>query len=499
MALKLASFPVDTHGENVAYLSRCCAEYKPEEFVGLNKIEIEGAGGKRLLARLDIVEDPKILDGCHLGLSVPAFRRLGLPEGADVKIRAAAPPESLEFVRAKIRGATLSRAAIRSVVADVAGYRYSRMEIAAFLVACASFMTLGEILHLTRAMADAGSKLSWRNRMIVDKHCIGGVPGNRTSMLVVPIVAAHGLTIPKTSSRAITSPSGTADTMEVLAEVNLELSRMKRVVGKTNGCLAWGGKVNLSPADDIMISVERPLGIDTPEQMVASILSKKLAAGSTHLVIDIPIGPAVKARTAAEARRLVKVFRAIAKKVGIRLAIETTDGREPVGFGIGPVLEARDVMAVLERKSGAPEDLRERALLLAGRVLEFDRGVKRGCGYTAARGILDSGHALETMRAIIAAQGPPPARVSPGKRVHEVKAAADGVVRALDCWRLARIARTAGAPLYKGAGVDLLKKRGARVKQGEPLYRIHAELTSDFEFAKELAAENSGFVIGSSA
>jgi len=245
-----------------------------------------------------------------------------------------------------------------------------------------------------------------------------------------------------------------------------------------------------------MISVERPLGIDTPEQMVASILSKKLAAGSTHLVIDIPIGPAVKARNAAEARRLAKLFRAVAGKIGMTIAIETTDGNAPVGRGIGPVLEARDVMAVLKGEPEAPQDLRERALLLAGRVLEFDAKVKRGHGYKIARNILDSGKAGETLRAIIAAQGAPGQQSVAGTRVHEVKAKASGMVRSLDCWRLARIARAAGAPLSKGAGVDLLKKKGERVKRGEPLYRIHAELLTDFELARELAAEGSGFAIG---
>ena len=96
---------------------------------------------------------------------------------------------------------------------------------------------------------------------------------------VVPIVAAHGLTIPKTSSRAITSPAGTADTMEVLAKVDLSVDQMKDVVAACNGCLMWGGHVNLSPADDILIAVERPLSLDTREQMVASIMSKKIAAG----------------------------------------------------------------------------------------------------------------------------------------------------------------------------------------------------------------------------
>ena len=183
-------------------------------------------------------------------------------------------------MRAKIQGHTLSATEISAIVDDLTHYRYSDMEIAAFLISSASFMTSDELLALTHAMAQAGTQLSWDKPIVVDKHCIGGIPGNRTSMIVVPIVAAHGLTIPKTSSRAITSPAGTADTMEVLARVDLGVEEMKEVVRACHGCLVWGGHVNLSPADDILISVERPLSLDTREQMVASIMSKKLAAGS---------------------------------------------------------------------------------------------------------------------------------------------------------------------------------------------------------------------------
>ena len=208
--------------------------------------------------------------------------------------------------------------------------------------------------------------------IVVDKHCIGGIPGNRTSMIVVPIVAAHGLTIPKTSSRAITSPAGTADTMEVLARVDLGVDEMKEVVAACHGCLVWGGHVNLSPADDILISVERPLSLDTREQMVASIMSKKLAAGSTHLLIDLPVGPTAKVTNAIEAMRLRKLFEFVGDHFGIAVEVVTTDGRQPIGNGIGPVLEAQDVMAVLGNDPDAPRDLREKSLRLAAHLLEYD-------------------------------------------------------------------------------------------------------------------------------
>jgi thymidine phosphorylase len=356
-------------------------------------------------------------------------------------------------------------------------------------------MTSAELLALSQAMARAGTQLSWNKPIVVDKHCIGGIPGNRTSMIVVPIVAAHGLTIPKTSSRAITSPAGTADTMEVLARVDLGVSEMKEVVAACNGCLVWGGHVNLSPADDILISVERPLSLDTREQMVASIMSKKLAAGSTHLLIDLPVGPSAKLKTAADAMRLRKLFEFVGDHFGITVEVITTDGRQPIGLGIGPVLEAHDVMAVLANEPAAPPDLREKSLRLAAHLLEYDPKLRGGAGYARARELLDSGTALKQMQKIIDAQGPSVCNTDLGPLTTDIRAAQDGAVAGIDCLRLNRLARIAGAPLDKGAGVKLFKKVGDRVEKGEPLYRIHAFEPSEYDLAAAAAGTDSGFRI----
>jgi thymidine phosphorylase len=369
------------------------------------------------------------------------------------------------------------------------------MEIAAFLIGSASFITSGELLSLTRAMAQAGTQLKWNTPIIADKHCIGGIPGNRTSMIIVPIVAAHGLTIPKTSSRAITSPAGTADTMEVLARVDIGVDEMKDVVTTCHGCLVWGGHVNLSPADDILISVERPLSLDTREQMVASIMSKKLAAGSTHLLIDLPVGPAAKLTNAMEAMRLRKLFEFVGDHFGISVEVITTDGRQPIGGGIGPVLEAQDVMAVLANDPGAPPDLREKSLRLAAHLLEYDPELRGGTGYARARDLLASGAALKQMQKIIDAQGPSVCRTDLGTLTANIAASGDGVVSGIDCLHLNRLARTAGAPIDKGAGIKVFKKIGDRVEKGEPLYRIYAYDQSEFDLAVAATKLSTGYVI----
>ena len=494
--LKLRRVAIDTYRENVAYMHRDCAFYRAEGFQALTKIEIS-ANGTIIYAVLNVVDDKAIVGLEELGLSEQAFDQLGLAAGEAVRIAQAEPPPSMEAVRRKIAGERLSNDDFRQITQDIVGNRYSKMEMAAFLVASGQTgLDREEILSLTQAMIDSGKQLDWGEPVVVDKHCIGGIPGNRTTMLVTPIVAAHGMMMPKTSSRAITSPAGTADTMEVLSRVDLTPSELHDVVRRHRACLAWGGTAHLAPADDILISVERPLGIDSQGQMVASILSKKLAAGSTHLLIDIPIGPTAKVRHMNEALRLRKLFEYTGDRMGIHLEVIITDGSQPVGRGIGPVLEARDVMQVLRNNPEAPADLRQKALRLAGRILEFDPDVRGGYGYTIARDILDSGRALAKMEALIEAQGKQQSQYSPGSLQLEVCAKRKGTVTTIDNYHMARLARLAGVPMDKGAGVDLLKKVGDPVKRGEPLYRIYAEYRSDFNFAKRLSEQHSGYSIG---
>jgi thymidine phosphorylase len=494
--LKLRHVAVDTYHENVAYMHGDCETYRAEGFQALSKIRIS-ADGRSILALLNVVRDESLVSRDELGLCDQAFAQLGVEEDTPLTIEHAEPPRSMSCIRRKIEGERLTRQDFQAITREIADKQYSKMEMAAFLVATdQGGLDRDEVLYYTEAMADTGRRLKWEESLVADKHCIGGIPGNRTSMLVVPIVAAHGMLIPKTSSRAITSPAGTADTMEVFARVELSPQKLHGIVRRERGCLAWGGATQLAPVDDILISVERPLGIDAMGQMVASILAKKLAAGSTHLIVDIPVGPTAKIRHRRSAMRLRKLFEYVGDRIGIHLEVTITDGRQPVGRGIGPVLEARDIMQVLENHPDAPEDLRQKALHLAGRVLEFDPDVRGGSGFAIARDILESGRALDKMKAIIEAQGAHPAQPTLGALSHEVAADRRGVVTAIDNYRMNRIASLAGAPMDKGAGVDLLKKVGDTVTKGEPLYRLYAQFQSDFDFALDMIGKDTGFSIG---
>ena len=499
-SLKLRKVAIDTYKENVAYLHRDCPLYRSEGFQALNKIELrDGPGNQPVISVLNIVDDESILGLDEVGLSEQTFAQFMAVEGSEVSIRHATPPESLRAVHAKIAGELLTQSDFLDICEDIVNNRYSRIEIAAFLVGCAeSGLQRDEILYFTRAMVDSGERLNWEAPLVVDKHCIGGIPGNRTTMLIVPIVAAHGMLIPKTSSRAITSPAGTADTMEVLARVDLDPGELRSIVEQQHGFLAWGGTANLAPVDDILISVERPLAMDSKGQMIASILSKKIAAGSTHLLIDIPVGPSAKVRSQAEALKLRKLFEYVGDRSSLQLEVVITDGRQPIGNGIGPALEARDVMQVLHNDPLAPMDLKEKALQLAGRMLEFDPDVRGGQGYHLARELLESGRALQQMEAIISAQGRNHAPPQAAKLNYAVKAPTAGIVVAIDNLQIARIASLAGAPLDKSAGIELHKKLNDAVDKDEPLYTIYAEFNADFVFSKNAVLQNNGYTIGAS-
>ncbi|WP_084197283.1 thymidine phosphorylase family protein [Solimonas soli] len=483
--LRLRRIGIDTYQEPVVFMRADSAICRSEGFESQSRVKLS-AGARHLVATLYTV-DESLLDSAHVGLSHAAWEALQAHDDEEVEISHPEPIESFSAVRGKVYGTPFSADGVAAVVRDIAAGRYSSLELAAFVTACGG-ASLGrdETIALTRAMLDSGQRLSWPQKIVLDKHCVGGLPGNRTTPIVVAIVAACGLTIPKTSSRAITSPAGTADTMETLAPVALDAAAMHKVVEREGGCVVWGGAMSLSPADDILIRVERPLDFDSPGQMVASILSKKLAAGSNALLVEIPVGATAKVRSAAAAQQLSALLREVGGAFDLTVQICQTDGSQPIGAGIGPALEALDVLAVLGNAAQAPADLRERALHLAGLLLEMGGRAAPGAGAALASATLASGAAYKKFAAICAAQGG--MREPPTAAYRKLfTSPVDGVVTGIDNRRLARIAKLAGAPRAAAAGVQLHQRLGHRVERGQPLFTLHAESPGELVYAASYA------------
>ena len=486
--LTVVDIGIDTHQEPVAYMRSDCEVCLAEGFSASSRVGLEYRD-RIFIATLNVV-DKSVLPHGHIGLSKAALHRSNAQCGEQIRVLNAPPVDSLASVRKKIFGHKLDDREIGEVMEDISAQRYSDIEIASFLSACAgSRLDIDEIISLTRAMVDCGKRLSWpQHDRIFDKHCIGGLPGNRTTPLVVAIVSAGGLVIPKTSSRAITSPAGTADTMESLTNVNLDLADIRRVVELTGACLAWGGAVSLSPADDLLIRIERALDLDGEGQLIASVLSKKIAAGSTHAVIDIPVGASAKVRSRADAERLASMFVRVGAACGIEVRCVQTDGSQPVGQGIGPTEEARDLLAVMQTAEEAPRDLRDRALTLAAHLFDMATAEGYEAGLMKATNILDDGRAWRQFQRIVEAQGG--FRQLPEARFSEVLTApAGGELRGIDNRRLARVAKLAGAPRSRAAGLRLHVRIGSMVERGMPLFTLKANTEGERDYALEYYAD----------
>ena len=491
--LRARNIGIDTYRENIVYMRADCHICKSEGFTALTRVVVH-YDGRSIVATLNVVHSELLLHG-DAGLSMEAMKRLEVKEGDCLSFSHLKHISSLGQVRAKMYHKELTEEAFNAIITDIVAGRYSNIELAAFISACSgNNLSLNEIIGLTKAMINTGQKIKWDNTMVFDKHCVGGLPGNRTTPIVVSIVAAAGLIIPKTSSRAITSPAGTADTMETMAPVNLGLAEIKQVVEKDNGCIVWGGAVKLSPADDILISVEKSLDVDSEGQMIASVLSKKVAAGATHVVIDIPVGETAKVRSGKAAKMLKAYFEAVGKVIGLQVKVILTDGSQPVGKGIGPSLEAMDVLSVLRNEKNAPQDLKERAIVLAGTLLELSGTFAAGTGNEAAKEILETGKAGAKFLAICESQGgfrePRFAKYS-----HDVLSEKEGVIKNIDNRGLARVAKLAGAPKLPSAGILFLSPLRKKVSKGEVLYTIYAEAKGELEYAINYMKDNTNIII----
>jgi len=456
-------------------------------------------GRRELVAALDIAESSKAVPPKKIGFFEEALDGLGVVHNDTVTLKFTDRPHSFACIHKKMDGKELSEKEMLAIIHDIARNRLTAIELTSFVVSLyVQGMSDREVLFMSKGLAQSGETIEFKERPIVDFHCIGGVPGNRTTMIVGPILVAAGLRVPKTSSRAITSPAGTADSMEVLCPVTLSAKQLKRLVREVGGVIAWGGGVNLAPADDQMIRIEHPLHINAEGEMLASIMAKKSNVGASHVLIDIPVGKETKVTDRDQAHRLSRKFTKLGKALGMKVKTIITDGSEPVGNGIGPVLEARDCLFVLKNDERAPKDLLKRSVKMAGSILEFAGKAKRGKGNHMAKRLLRTGAAYGAMVRMIEAQGgkevqPDDLKIAPKQQV--VKARKSGIITQINNKHITKIARLAGAPINKEAGVFLEVHRGDTVKKGDTLFVVHAKSERKIKYALEAYDEFDGIVI----
>lgn len=492
--LVLKHVPIRSFGENIAYIHKDCSIYKIDNIKALTRIEIHG-GHQPVFAFLQIVDNNKIIRPDELGLNTEAFSQIGLPEGSKITLTLTPPAQSLSAVKRKIAGNILSNKDYEAIINDISEHRYSNSDIASFLVAVGSFVTPSEVLDLTEALR-GNQSLDWGNEDIVtDYHCTDEIPGNKIDLIITAIIAAYGLPMPKVVNATGSSCSGVLDTMNVLANTDIDIRTFKKIVAEKRAAIANIDKIEICEADKIITAVENQNSLTTQERSIASLLATKMAAGVSHLLIDIPVGSRAKVKTSQEAMHLRKLIEYVSDMLGLNVDITITDGSEPIGNGIGAALEARDVMKVLKNKEDAPDDLKEKALFMAGRILEFDPKLRGGQGYLVAKEMLKSGKAFDTFEQILKKQGKKePTQL--GHLTRDIVADKAGKIERINTSLISRIAVLAGAGQYAGAGIDLFHKVGDNVAAGDILYRIYSCNQNDFAFVSSvIESGKTGFDI----
>jgi AMP phosphorylase len=455
-----------------------------------NRIMVKKSN-KRIISIVNTISE--IIKPNEIAVSNTVIKRLRLKKGDIVDVEITEPPKSINLIKRKLEGEELNKKEINEIVQDISNNALREAEIAFFISALNSKgMSLNETKNLIQAMVKTGKHFKLRGK-VVDKHCIGGIAGNKTTPIIVSICAAAGLTMPKTSSRAITSATGTVDVIETIAKVDFSIKEIKKLIQKTNACFVWGGALGLAPVDDKIIKVEKIVKIDSTAQLLASILSKKISVDSNYILIDIPYGKSAKVNK-FEAEKLKCKFLNLGKKFDLKLEVVLTDGREPVGNAIGPVLEIQDIIKILKNEPIA-EDLKEKSIMLSGRLLEMSGKAKKGKGEIVAREILESGKAFKKFEQIIKAQKGKIRKLNPGKYTHTIYSKSNKKIKSYDNKLINELAKFAGCPQDKSAGIYLYKKANQQIKKGDKIFTIYSSSKEKLNHAVKFYNKNKKMLV----
>ncbi|MDH3276874.1 MAG: AMP phosphorylase [Nitrosopumilus sp.] len=489
MQLKVKILGIDSGGKPIIYLNK-----KDADELNITASERVIVYSKKKITAIANISTIAVEKG-YLGVNEEIRKSLSLKQNFKVEVEVAPFPKSLQFIRNKLSGKKLLYHEIKEIVQDLVDGNLNENEISAFVTSLhIDKIDLDEATSLSRAMVDTGKILKINKKIIADKHSIGGIPGDKTTLLVVPIIASEGFTIPKTSSRAITSVAGTADRAEVLMPVEFKIKKMLDVIKKSNGCIMWGGAIDLAPADDMFVKTEFSLHIDP--LLLPSIMSKKKAVGTTHLVVDIPTGRGAKMKTTGEADLLARDIIELGRRLGIHTHCVVTFGDQPIGNTVGPALEAKEALEVIMNKRKVP-DLIDKTCNIAGSLFGL---LGKKDGYALAKTILESGKAEKKLREIIKAQGGNPSilpeDIPIGKHSMVIRSEKSGQVIWMENRIIVEIGRAAGAPKDKGAGIVFNKKIGDRVDKGELLFTVYAEKVHKLDRAKYILSTQKPLGVG---
>lgn len=396
----------------------------------------------------------------------------------------------VDLIQKKKNGETLTKEEIDFMITDYVAGKIPDYQMSAMLMAIYfNGMENEELAAFTLAMRDSGDlvDLSPIEGIKVDKHSTGGV-GDKTTLIVGPIVAACGVPVAKMSGRGLGFTGGTLDKLESISGFCIDLSAEEffETVKKT-GISVIGQTGNLAPADKLLYALRDVTAtVDSIPLIAASVMSKKLAAGSDKIVLDVTTGSGAFMKNTRDAKKLAKHMVAIGNHAGKETVAILTGMEEPLGFAIGNNMEVKEAIEVL--KGDGPEDVKEVSVALAGMMLSLGlENVSHSQGKRMAKKALSSGQAFEKFKEMVQAQGGDIRYVEHPEFFErdafegEVLAAEDGFLSGMDTEKIGVAAGLLGAGretkdsvIDMSAGIYLKKKIGDTVKKGEPIAICYA-------------------------
>ncbi|MFA5747673.1 MAG: thymidine phosphorylase [Candidatus Absconditabacterales bacterium] len=455
--------------------------------------------GKEIVVSVDLSN--KFIKPGQIGILKDVREKYGIKQHEIVTISYTKTSlDSVEALKKSLKGGKLNEKEIKSIIDDIASGRFTT--ILTTYYAASAFLhkpDLKELFWTAKAMANTGETLKFKG-IVADKHCIGGVPGNETSMIAVPIIASLGIKIPKSFSKAITSPAATGECVNVLMDISFDTNQIKDLIKKNNCCLIRGGGVNIAPADDKIIQVSYPLSLESTDKAVVSIMAKKYAMGITHCLIDIPLGPTAKVNNIQQAKDLKKKFEYIGKSFGMKMHVEITDAKQPIGAGIGAIMQVREVLRVLQQHTLRPMDLQNKAVFLASKIIELVGMAKGKSAYALAMKQLTSGEAWKKMQKIIILQNGKNPNIKSeelplAKIQKEIIAEKNGKVKNINMKFLNLAARALGSPLDAQGGLYLNKKLDDVVKKGDVICTLYTNDENKIAVALNIIKEKNVYEI----
>ena len=445
-------------------------------------------GKKNLVVNADLTND--LVDIGEIWITKDVYKKYSLKEWDIISISATKTnPLSLQAIKKKLLGNKINEKEIKALMRDMTDGKISDV-LSAYYAACSfTYSSDQEELYLTaKYSAEMWDMIKFDHDTAV-KYCIGWIPWNETTMIIVPILWSLWISSPKTFSKAITSPAATWECVEVLMDIEFSVDEMKKLVKKTWSCLAWWKVLKFAPANDKIIKVSYPLKTEAYSKIAVSIMAKIYAGWTKYCLIDLPVGEYWKIKDLKTAKRVKKHFEYIGKKLWMKMNVDITSADEPVGKWIGAVLQVREVLRILQNKKNISLDLKNKSIELAANLIELVWLAKWKKAKILAKKQIDSWEAWEYMKKLINIQNSLH-KTNPNKKDashlwsvdsenlplwwfnHKFFAEKSGSIQKIDVELLKDVSKKLWAPVDKKAWFYLNKQVGDKVKKWELLFEV---------------------------